>query len=88
MAKQLNIRSDEAFHLATMLSKQTGRSKGDVVLAALLSYSEAKTGRRLTPEQRAFVDELRALALKSAAAAEGKLTSDLSHLYDERGLPK
>jgi hypothetical protein len=58
-----------------------------VVLAALLSYAEAKSARKLTAKERAFVDELMALARRSAAAAPDGMTSDHSHLYDDRGLP-
>jgi antitoxin VapB len=88
MARQLNIRSDEAYAIASDLARRTGHTRADVVLAALLSYREAKTGRRLTRAQRAFVDELMALARRSAAAAGPKVTSDHSHLYDENGLPR
>jgi antitoxin VapB len=88
MAKQLNIRSDEAYRIATRVAKQTGRSRGDVVLAALLSYAERRTGRKMTAKERAFVDELMALAERSAAAARRGMTSDHSFLYDENGLPK
>ncbi|MFL4969922.1 MAG: type II toxin-antitoxin system VapB family antitoxin [Xanthobacteraceae bacterium] len=88
MARQLNIRSDEAYELASELARKTGRTRADVVLAALLTYRQAKTGRKLTRKQRAFVDELMALARRSAAAAGPKATSDHSHLYDERGLPR
>lgn len=67
MAKQLNIRSDEAYEIASRLAQRTGRSKKDVVLAALLSYAEHKIGLRLTKEERVFVDEMMALARRSAA---------------------
>jgi hypothetical protein len=88
MARQLNIRSDEAYEIANEIAQRTGRTRADVVLAALLSYREAKTGKKLTKTQRAFVDELLALAHRSAAVARPGTTSDHSHLYDERGLPK
>ena len=88
MPRQLNIRSDQAYEIATKIARRTGRTRADVVLAALLSYQEAKTGRKLTRAQRAFVDELMALAHRSASAAGPAVTSDHSHLYDEHGLPK
>jgi hypothetical protein len=88
MTKQLNIRSDQAYEIAARLSRRTGRSRADVVLAALLSYAEAKTVRKLTPKERAFVDELMALARRSAAEAPAGMTSDHSHLYDQKGLPR
>jgi len=88
MARQLNIRSDEAYQIANEIAERTGRTRADVVLAALLNYREAKTGKKLTKAQRAFVDELLALAHRSAAIAKPGTTSDHSHLYDEHGLPK
>ena len=88
MARQLNIRSDEAYKIANEIAKRTGRTRADVVLAALLSYREGKTGKKLTKAQRAFVDELLALAHRSAALAKPGATSDHSHLYDEHGLPR
>jgi antitoxin VapB len=88
MPRQLNVRSDEAYEIATTIARRTGRTRADVVLAALLSYRQAKTGKKLSRAQRAFVDELMALAHRSAAAARPGATSDHSHLYDEHGLPR
>ncbi len=87
MARQLNIRSDEAFAIASQLARRTGRSRADVVLAALLSYADAKAVKKLTAKQRAFVDELMALARRSAAAAPDDMSSDHSRRYDDKGLP-
>ena len=47
-----------------------------------------KTTRKLSPRERAFVDDLMALARKSAAAAPKDMTSDHAHLYDAKGLPR
>jgi hypothetical protein len=88
MAKQLNIRSDEAYEIASRISKATGRSRADVVHAALLRYAETKIGRRMTEEERAFVDELMALADKAAEVAPSGMTSDLSDMYGADGLPR
>ena len=88
MAKQLNIRSDEAYEIASRVSRATGRTRADVVLAALLSYAEVRLGRRLTRKQRAFVDELMALARRSAATAPVGMTSDHTDLYDDSGAPR
>lgn len=88
MTKQLNVRSDEAYEIASRVARRTGRSRTDVVLAALLAYAEKRIGKTLTPKQRAFVDDLMALARKSAAVADPKMTSDHGHLYDEKGLPR
>jgi hypothetical protein len=66
MPRQLNIRSDEAYEIATRMAQRTGRSRADIVLAALLSYAEHKIGLQLTPKERAFVDEMMALARRTA----------------------
>jgi hypothetical protein len=87
MPRQLNIRSDEAYRIASEVARRTGRSRGDVVLAALLAYRQEKTGRRMTRAQRAFVDDLMALARRSAAVADRAAVSDAT-LYDELGLPR
>ncbi len=88
MTRQLNIRSDEAYGIASDIAKRTGRSRADVVLAALLSYADRRSMVELTPAQRAFVDELMALARRSAEAAPPGMTSDHSDLYGENGLPR
>ena len=88
MTKQLNVRSDEAYEIASRIAKQTGRTRTDIVHAALLTYAETKLGRKMTRKERAFVDELMALARRSAAAAPTGMTSDHSYLYDDKGLPR
>lgn len=86
--KQLNVRSDKAYEIASRLSKRTGRPRSDIVLAALLKYAEERNVKRMTPKERAFVDELMALARRSAAVVNPQMSSDHSDLYDDRGLPK
>jgi hypothetical protein len=76
MARQLNVRSDEAYEIAARLARRTGRSRTDIVLAALLSYSEAKTGESLTSDERTFVDETLALAHRQAPIAAGRRRDD------------
>ncbi|MEX0851708.1 MAG: type II toxin-antitoxin system VapB family antitoxin [Bauldia sp.] len=88
MTKQLNIRSDEAYEIASRVSREIGRTRADVVLAALLSFAEARIDRKMTRKQRAFVNELMALARRSAAVAPRGMTSDHSYLYDDKGLPR
>ena len=87
MVKQLNVRSERAYEIARRLALRTGRSRTDVVVAALLRYDEARTGRKLTAKERAFVDELMALARHSAAAAPPTVHSDQRELYDKKGMP-
>lgn len=88
MTKQLNIRSDEAYEIASRIARRTGRTRADIVHAALLSYAETRLGRKMTRKERTFVDELMALARRSAAVAPTGMTSDHSHLYDDNGLPR
>jgi hypothetical protein len=88
MTRQLNIRSDDAYEIASRIARQTGRTRTEVVHAALLAYAETRLGRKMTRKQRAFVDELMALARRSAAVAPPGMTSDHGHLYDEKGLPR
>ena len=76
LARQLNIRSDEAYEIAARLARRTGRSRADIVLAALLSYAEAKTGENLTSGERAFVDEIIALARRQAPTSSGASRND------------
>jgi hypothetical protein len=66
LPRQLNVRSNEAYEIAARLAHRTGRSRADIVLAALLSYAEAKTGESLTSGERDFVDEILALAGRKA----------------------
>jgi len=76
MARQLNVRSDEAYEIAARLARRTGRSRADIVLAALLSYCEAKTGESLTSDERAFVDDILALAGRQVPIAAGRRQDD------------
>ena len=92
MTKQLNIRSDRAFEIAQRIADRLEETTTQVVLEALRRY-DRKTRRvptydELSPEDRAFADEL--LALARAGRDEGKpgATSDHSDLYDEHGAPK
>lgn len=71
MPQQLNIRNDEAYEIATRLARRTGRTRSDIVLAALLSYSESKTGDGLAPDERAFVDEIISLIRGQVPAIAG-----------------
>jgi hypothetical protein len=68
MTHQLNIRSDEAYEIATRLARRTGRSRAEIVLAALLSYCEARIGESLPPDERTFVDEIISLIRREPPA--------------------
>jgi len=76
LARQLNVRSNEAHEIAARLARRTGRSRADIVLAALLSYAEVKIGESLTSGERALVDEILALARRQAPISGGVSRDD------------
>lgn len=89
MTKQLNIRSDEAYRLAHIISEETDQPVVQVIVAALRDYGAKLPKRaRMTPAQRAEAEALRALARESAKHKLPGATSDHSDMYDEFGLPK
>lgn len=88
MARQLNIRSDEAFETAKRLARRQGRPVTEVVLNALRTYDAAVTADAdLTPEQQAEYEAWREIARQAAQSAKSGAASDHSDMYDEFGLP-
>lgn len=87
MPKQLNVTSDEAFEVAHDLAQRLKKSTDEVAETALREYNARQPSDELTPEQKAFVDDIMALASQAAAAARPGATSDHSDFYDENGLP-
>ncbi|MBP2149452.1 type II toxin-antitoxin system VapB family antitoxin [Xanthobacter autotrophicus DSM 597] len=88
MARQLNIRSDEAFETAQRLARRQGRPVTEVVVNALRAYDAAlSSDTALTPEQQAEYEALRQLARSAAQRAKEGAVSDHSDMYDEYGLP-
>lgn len=88
MPRQLNIRSDEAYHLARTLAARENVATQEIVLRALRDYARRRApDAPLTAEQEADLDRLRAAARKARARWLG---GDERHdeFYDERGLPK
>lgn len=89
MARQLNIRDDEAYRLAHTIAKETGAPVAKVVVNALREYGSRLPAREdLTPTQRASLDALLALSRESAKRKFPGATSDHGDMYDEFGLPK
>lgn len=85
MGAQLNIKSEEAYRLASELAELTGESLTTVVIRAL----EADLAR----EQRARdverkVERMLALGRDIRAHLRVPITSDHSCLYDENGFPR
>lgn len=83
MGAQMNIKSDEAYALASEIAAGTGASLTQVVIDALRARH-----RELTKEDRIA----RAMAICREAAArmtpEFKALDHGDYLYDEFGLPK
>jgi hypothetical protein len=90
MARQLNIRSDEAYRIARRLAKKRRQTITEVVTAALRrEQEEAKAAPEVPPEEAAETFRiLMELSKKAAKATKPGTTSDHSYLYDEHGLPK
>jgi antitoxin VapB len=86
MGAQLNIKSEDAYRLASRLSELTGESLTTVVTRAL--RSELDREQRLR-DKAALKADLLAIAADIKANMPGDVTSDHSWLYDdETGLPK
>ncbi len=85
MGAQLNIKSEEAYRLASRLSELTGESLTSVVIEALRTELERRE-RKLDVE--AEVDRIMAIAKEIRAHMREPVSSDTSWMYDEDGLPK
>ena len=88
MARQLNIRSDEAYEIAHRVAKRYGKTVTHVVTEAL-RHRYGRASPEVSPEQAA--ETYRLLTELSERLAKHKLpgaTSDHRDLYDEIGLPK
>jgi hypothetical protein len=92
MSRQLNIRSDEAYETARRISRRLNVSTTEVVKTALALYdrqtSRVPTYEELSPEQKAFADQMLSLARAGREEGDPNATSDHSFLYDEIGAPK
>lgn len=88
MAKQLNIRSDEAHRLAHIISERLDQPVVDVIVQALREFgAKLPPLDDLTPAQRAEYEALRELSRNAAKHKRPGATSDHSDMYDESGLP-
>jgi antitoxin VapB len=86
MGAQLNIKSEDAYRLASRLSELTGESLTTVVTRAL--RSELDREQRLR-DKAAMKADLLAIAADIKANMPSDVTSDHNWLYDdETGLPK
>jgi antitoxin VapB len=90
MARQLNIRSDEAYRIAHRVAKQRRKTVTEVVTEALREqHGPADVPREVTPEEAAeTIRILRRLSRQGGKRKKPGANSDHSDLYDEFGLPK
>jgi antitoxin VapB len=85
MGAQLNIKSDDAYRLASRLSELTGESLTSVVTRALRAELEREERQR---DIESRVERVMAMAKDIRAHMREPVSSDTSWLYDENGLPK
>jgi antitoxin VapB len=85
MGAQLNIKSEDAYRLASRLSELTGESLTAVVTKALQAALERQERQR---DIQARVDRVMEIAKEIRAHMREPVSSDTSWMYDENGLPK
>jgi hypothetical protein len=89
MRRQLNVRSDEAYAIASEIGRRLNITTTEVVVRALRAYGSSMqpSPDGMTPTQRAEYKALTELARKAARHKMPGATSDHSDMYDEYGLP-
>jgi antitoxin VapB len=81
---QLNIKNDEAYRLASRLAELTGESLTAAVTKALRSeLAREEHARNVNAE----VERMLAMGREIRAHMKGPVSSDLSDLYDDKGIP-
>lgn len=85
MGTQLNIKSEDAYRLASRLSELTGESLTAVVTRALRAELEREERTRDTEQE---VERMLAMGREIRAHMREPVSSDLRDLYDENGLPQ
>lgn len=85
MGAQLNIKSEDAYRLASRLAELTGESLTTVVTRALRTELDREEKQR---DIEARVDRVLEIAREIRAHMREPVSSDTSWLYDENGLPK
>ena len=85
MGAQLNIKSEDAYRLASRLSELTGESLTSVVTKALEAELEREERRR---DVAATVERMLAIGREIRAHMREPVSSDTNWMYDENGLPR
>jgi antitoxin VapB len=85
MGAQLNIKSEDAYRLASRLAELTGESLTSVVTKALRAELERQERQC---DMQARVDHVMETAKEIRAHMREPVSSDTSWMYDEDGLPK
>ncbi len=80
----LNVEDPEALRLARAIARETWETLTQAVTVALRERYESLQRRR----GKASVEELRAIAARSAAHVRRPYMDHAEFLYDEHGLPK
>jgi antitoxin VapB len=84
MGTQLNIKSEDAYRLASRLAALTGESLTSVVTNALRSELQRRESAR---DVDAEVERMLAMGREIRSHMTEPVSSDLSDLYDEDGFP-
>ena len=85
MGAQLNIKSEDAYRLASRLSELTGESLTTVVTRALQAELERQERQR---DIDGTVERMLAMGKEIRAHMREPVSSDTSWMYDEDGMPK
>jgi antitoxin VapB len=85
MGSQLNIKSEDAYRLASRLAELTGESLTSAVTNALRAELERLERER---DVDAEVERMLAMGREIRAHMTEPVSSDLSDLYDEEGFPR
>ena len=85
MGTQLNIKSEDAYRLASRISALTGESLTSIVTRLLEAELERQERQR---DIQARVDRVMAMAKEIRAHMREPVNSDTNWMYDENGLPK
>lgn len=85
MGAQLNIKSEDAYRLASRISALTGESLTSIVTRLLEAELERQERQRDIDER---VRQMLEMGREIRAHMREPVSSDTSWMYDENGLPK